>query len=149
MLIIQLLKIHLFHRMLLYTSFMILIDIFESDLVYLLYLSYKIEVKFIFVYQKSLTHRSKTGFWVQNHLLNLFSRVVNSQRLFYSQKTVVKCSHYIYRFMVYKRNSCYTSIENLYSYFCLTILLENFCPCYDQKRCQNVHFFIKIICPSK
>ena len=30
----------------------------------------------------------KTGFRVQNHLLNLFSSAVNSQRLFYSEKLV-------------------------------------------------------------
>ena len=40
----------------------------------------------IFVYKKSLKRMFKPDFWVQNHLLNLFSRVVNSQRLFCSQK---------------------------------------------------------------
>ena len=42
----------------------------------------------------------KTGFWVQNHLLNLCSRVINLQRLFCSQKSLVKCSYK--RFRVYK-----------------------------------------------
>ena len=35
-----------------------------------------------FVYQKSLKRLFKTSFWVQNNLLNLCSRAVNSQRLF-------------------------------------------------------------------
>jgi hypothetical protein len=31
--------------------------------------------------------------WVQNHLLNLCSRAVNSQRLFCIKKASVKCSY--------------------------------------------------------
>jgi hypothetical protein len=38
--------------------------------------------RFIFAYQKSLKRTLKTGFWVQNHLFNLSSSAVNSQRLF-------------------------------------------------------------------
>ena len=44
-----------------------------------------------FVYQKSLKRTSKTGILVQNYPLNLWSRVVNSQRLFGFQKAGVKC----------------------------------------------------------
>ena len=36
-------------------------------------MSYQIWVGFIFVYQKSLKWMFKTGFWVQNHILNLCS----------------------------------------------------------------------------
>ena len=39
-------------------------------------------LKFIYVYQRSLKRTLKPGFWAQNHLLNLCSRVVNSQRLY-------------------------------------------------------------------
>ena len=39
-------------------------------------------LRFIFAYQKSLKRTLKTGFWVQNHLFNLSSSAVNSQRLF-------------------------------------------------------------------
>ena len=35
----------------------------------------------------------KTGIWVQNHFLNLFSSAVNSQRLLCSRKAGVKCSY--------------------------------------------------------
>ena len=56
-------------------------------------LSHQIWVGFIFVYQKSLKWTFKTSFWVQNHLLNLCSSAVNSQRLMYSQKAGVKCSY--------------------------------------------------------
>ena len=42
-----------------------------------------------FVYKKYLKRTYKTVFFlVQNHRLNLFSRVVNSQRLFWSQRLV-------------------------------------------------------------
>ena len=75
------------------------IYIFDSDLVWrmqfnicreFLNLSYQIWVEFIFVYQKSLKRPFKTSFWVQNYLLNLCYRAVNSQRLLCSQKFVVK-----------------------------------------------------------
>ena len=39
-----------------------------------------------FVYQKSLKRTFKTGFWVQNHFLNLFSSTMNSQRFFVQPK---------------------------------------------------------------
>ena len=58
---------------------------------YYLNSSYQIWVRFSFAYQKSIKPTFKTGFWVQNHLLNLCSRVVNLQKLFCSQKTGVKC----------------------------------------------------------
>ena len=44
---------------------------FSTFNTYLLNLSYQISVGFIFVYQKSLKRTFKTGFWVQNHRLNL------------------------------------------------------------------------------
>ena len=51
---------------------------------YELNLSY--QIRFIFVYQKFFKRTFKIGFCVQNHLLNLCSLAVNSQRLFCSQK---------------------------------------------------------------
>ena len=45
---------------------------------------------FIFVYQKSSKRKFKTGFWVQDHLFNLCSSAVSSQRLLFSQKAGVK-----------------------------------------------------------
>ena len=53
-------------------------------------LSYHIWVEFIFVYQKSLKRTFKTSFWVQNHLLNLWSSAMNSQRLLCSKKGCLK-----------------------------------------------------------
>ena len=50
-------------------------------------LSYHFWVGFTFVYQKFLNRTIKTGFWVQNHLLNLCSNAVKSQRLLCSQKS--------------------------------------------------------------
>ena len=44
-------------------------------------------IRHIFIYQKLLKRTFQTGFWVQNHLMNLRSFVVNSQMLFCSQKT--------------------------------------------------------------
>ena len=41
----------------------------------------------------SMSEFFKTSFWVQNHPLNLFSQVVNSQRLFCIQKAGVICSY--------------------------------------------------------
>ena len=61
---------------------------------YQLNLSYQIWVWFIFLYQKSLKRTFQTGFWVQNHLLNLCSSVVNSQRLLCSQKASVKSPNF-------------------------------------------------------
>ena len=58
---------------------------------YLLNSSYQIWVEFIFVYLKSLKRTVNTGFWLENHLLNLFSSAVNSQKLLCSQKAGVKC----------------------------------------------------------
>ena len=49
----------------------------------------KIYILFIFVHQKSLKWKYKPKFWVQNHFLNLRSRVVNSQSLFGCQKMFV------------------------------------------------------------
>ena len=40
------------------------------------------------LYKKSLKQTFKTGFWVQNHLLNLCSSALNSQRSLCSQKAV-------------------------------------------------------------
>ena len=42
--------------------------------------------------KKTFKQTFKTGFWVQNHLLNLCSSSVNSQRLLCSQKARVKCT---------------------------------------------------------
>ena len=53
-------------------------------------------LRFIFVYQKSLKRTFKTGFWVQNHLLNLCSRAVNSQRLLCSQRAGVRIKAFWY-----------------------------------------------------
>ena len=50
-------------------------------------------VRYLFAYQKSLNGTFRTGFWVQNHLLNLCSSAVNSQRLLCSQKAGVKYSN--------------------------------------------------------
>ena len=50
--------------------------------------SYQMWVRFIFAYQKSLKHTFQTGFGLQNQLLNLFCRVVISQRLFVVKKLV-------------------------------------------------------------
>ena len=47
----------------------------------------------LLIYQISLKRTLQTGFWVQNHLLNLHTCVVNLQRLFCSQKAGVKCSY--------------------------------------------------------
>ena len=44
---------------------------------------------FYFVQQKPLKWTFKTWFWVQNHLLNLCSCVVNSQRLFVVKKLLL------------------------------------------------------------
>ena len=44
--------------------------------------SYQIWVGFIFVNQKSINKRLKLFLWVQNHLLNLCSSHVNSQRYY-------------------------------------------------------------------
>ena len=41
------------------------------------------------IFKTNVTNR----FWVQNHLFILCSRVVNSQRLFYSQKVGLKCPY--------------------------------------------------------
>ena len=49
-------------------------------------MSYQIWVGY-FVYQKSLKRTFKTGFWVQNHLMNLCSSAVDSQWLLCSQKS--------------------------------------------------------------
>ena len=46
-----------------------------------------------FCLPKLLKRMSNTGFWIQCHLLNLCSRVVNSQRLLCSKKAGVKCSY--------------------------------------------------------
>ena len=56
-------------------------------------------VGFIFVYQKSLKQTFKNSFWVQNHLLNLCSGAMNTQRLLCSQIAGVKCSYW--SFLVY------------------------------------------------
>ena len=56
----------------------------------------------LFLYTPEI-FKFQTGFCVQNHLLNLCSRVVNSQRFFCSQKAGVKCSYQ--RFLVNK-NCC-------------------------------------------
>ena len=55
------------------------------------YRLYQIWTGFIFLYQKSLKQTFKTGFWEQNHLLNLCSSAVNSQRILCGQKAGVKC----------------------------------------------------------
>ena len=39
-----------------------------------------------FVYQKSVKGTFKPGFWVQNHPMNLYSRVEDSQKLICSKK---------------------------------------------------------------
>ena len=63
---------------------------FLSINAYSLNSSYQNWVRFIFVYQKSLKLKFRTGFWVQIHdLQNLYSRVVNSQRLLCSQKSII------------------------------------------------------------
>ena len=52
--------------------------------------------KNIYVFDSELflyTYNLKTGFWVRNHLYNLCSSAVNSQRSLCSQKAVVKCSY--------------------------------------------------------
>ena len=59
---------------------------------YLLNLSYQIWVGYFIIPEIFKTY-VETGFWVQNHLMNLCSRAVNSQRLLYSQKAGVKCSY--------------------------------------------------------
>ena len=55
-------------------------------------------------YEKSLKRTFQTGFWVQNNRLNLCSRVMNSQRLFCSQKTVwnvrIKAFLYMYKYIL-------------------------------------------------
>ena len=48
--------------------------------------SYQIWVWYIFVFQKFLKRTFKTGFWVQNHLLKLYSSAKNTRRLLCSQK---------------------------------------------------------------
>ena len=48
-----------------------------------------IDSSYHFCYQKSLKRNFRTGFWVQIHLQNLYSRVVNSQRLLCSQKSMI------------------------------------------------------------
>ena len=50
---------------------------------------------FFFECQKALK-RFQIDFWVQNHLLNLFSRVVYSQSLFCSQKAGMKLISFYY-----------------------------------------------------
>ena len=52
--------------------------------------SYQIWVRLIFIYQKYLNERLKPVFWVQNRLFDLRSRVVNSHRLFCSQRAGMK-----------------------------------------------------------
>ena len=52
--------------------------------------SYQIWVRYIFFYQKSLKQTLKTCFCIQNHLLNLCTCIVNSQRLFCYQKADFK-----------------------------------------------------------
>ena len=46
-------------------------------------------LRYIFVYQKFLKQTFQTSFWGQNHLLNLCSRVVNSQRFIFVVKKLV------------------------------------------------------------
>ena len=50
--------------------------------------TYQIWVRLFFVCQKSLKCTFRIVFLVQNHLLNMFFRVVNSQKLFWSQNLV-------------------------------------------------------------
>ena len=47
----------------------------------------------MFVNHKSLKLEFQTGFRVQNHLLNLCSTDLKSQRLICSQKADAKCSY--------------------------------------------------------
>ena len=70
--------------------------------------------RFIFVYQKSSKQTFKTGFWVQNHLLNLCSSAVNSQRLLCNKKLVWNVR--IKAFLYSKNNS--------------TILTQQGCFCF-------------------
>ena len=58
------------------------------------------------MYQKSLKRTFKTGFSVQNHLLNLCSSAVNSQRLLCSQKADVKYSNYTITYKKRVSNKC-------------------------------------------
>ena len=51
--------------------------------------SYQIWVR-LFLYTRNLWRTFQSGFWVQYNHLNLFSRVVISQRLFCSQKAGMK-----------------------------------------------------------
>ena len=48
----------------------------------------KSKLDLYFVYQKSLKRTFQTRFWVQNYLLSLCFRVLNSQRLFCIKKLV-------------------------------------------------------------
>ena len=78
------------------------IYIFDSDLVWRMQLVEFVSVRFIFVYHIFLKQTFKNGFWVKNHLLNLFSSAVNQQMLLFSQKADVKFSYL--SFLIYKIN---------------------------------------------
>ena len=60
---------------------------------YNIYFWLRFGLSIFFVYKKSLKRKLKTGFWVQNHLMNLCSSAVNSQRLLCILKAGVKCSN--------------------------------------------------------
>ena len=67
-----------------------------------------------FCIQISLKPMFKTGFWIQNHLWNLCSRIVNSQRLFCSQKADVECSYL--GFLIYlKGTKCCLEYKDIWT----------------------------------
>ena len=77
-------------------------------------LSYEIWVSHIYFCILEIFKRTiQTGFWEQNPLLNLCSRIVNSQSLFCSLKAVLKC---LYKsFLVYKEYQKFRAFNSSYN----------------------------------
>ena len=61
----------------------------------------KPETIYIFVYQKSLYQTFHISFWAENHLLNLCSSAVNSQKLLCSQKAGMKWLYLSFWYAIY------------------------------------------------
>ena len=69
-------------------------------------------------------YSSKTGFWVQNHPLNLCSSSMNSQRLLRSQKAGVKYSNYsVLEWKLFSKQICIYLISYIYIILYTIILI--------------------------